>query len=162
MTTLSPLFLRDEELERSLDLVRRAALDLERAAIKAADQPQLDRLDLAILQFIHASPGITPSELDRLLGVGKQTLSRHVKGLRQMGLVEARTDPADRRTRPLSLTAQGKALATRMLAAQKRRLRAAFQRVAPAAVEGFARVVAELAVGASRPEREFASLDRGP
>lgn len=160
MTTLSPLFLRDEELERSLDLVRRAALGLERAATQAADDPRLDRLDLAILQLVHSAPGITPSELDRLLGVGKQTLSRHVKTLRDLGLVLTRADPRDRRTRPLALTEAGEERAMRMLSAQKRRLRAAFQRVGPTAVEGFSRVVAELAGGSNRTEREFASLLR--
>lgn len=158
MSTLSPLFLRDEELERSLDLLRRAALDLERAAMRAAEDRRLDRLDRAILQFVHAAPGITPSELDRLLAVGKQTLSRHIKALRAHGLVAALSDPEDRRTRPLALTAAGEALADRMLAAQKRRLRAAFQRVGPAAVEGFSRVVSELANPDVRRERGLASL----
>lgn len=162
MTTLSPLFLRDEELERSLDMVRRAALDLERAAIQAASDPRLDRLDLAILQFVHGSPGITPSELDRIFGVGKQTLSRHVKALRDLGLVETRLDRTDRRTKPLALTPAGEELARRMLAAQKRRLRAVFQRVGAGSVEGFSRVVAELAGRGGTPERELEALARGP
>jgi len=86
-----------------------------------------------------------------VLEVSKQTLSRHIKRLAEIGLIAQESSAQDRRKRPLRLTAEAADLVGRINAMQKRRLHLAFKSAGAAAVEGFERVLFDL-VGEPRRE----------
>ena len=60
-----------------------------------------------ILLLIERHPGLTQTELARMLQIEAPTLHESVKRLLDGGLVERRSRPADRRTHALGLTAAG-------------------------------------------------------
>lgn len=59
----------------------------------------------------------TQLELARAVGIEGPTLTRHLDGLEQTGLVERRRDPVDRRAVQVQLTRTGHALHGRLLRA---------------------------------------------
>jgi DNA-binding MarR family transcriptional regulator len=146
MTMPNPLFLREEDLDRGLDLLylagRRVAAEVRVLLAEAG----LDETDHRILFGVERRPGATLAELCGAMAMPKQTLSRHLRGLAARGLLVPHGEAGtDRRRRPLAVTAEGRALLLRLNAAQKRRLRQAFKGAGAVAVEGFQRVLAELA-----------------
>jgi DNA-binding MarR family transcriptional regulator len=151
MASPNPLFLREEELDRGLDLLYFAARRLDLDAAAARGQGGIDETDVRTLFLIDRQPGITLAELCAALGTSKQTLSRHLKRLAGSGLVDRQSAAQDRRKRPLRLTGRSGALLAGIRAAQKRRLRSAFKSAGATAVEGFQRVLLDLA---GEPRRE--------
>jgi DNA-binding MarR family transcriptional regulator len=146
----SPLFLRDEELDRALELLLLAGHGLAARRPAADVGPALAEPELELLWLVHRRPGTSAAELGRLLGATKQSTSRHLQALEAAGLVRREADGADRRRRALRPTEAGTALAT-MLAEQRRlALRRAFQKAGPEAVAGFQRVLGELVEGFGR------------
>lgn len=153
MTAPNPLFLREEELDRGLELLFLAGHQLSGDAAELREGGDLDPLDHHLLFLVDRRPGITLAELCLVLGVRKQTLSRHLKDLAAAGLIEQEASALDRRKRPLRLTEPAEALLAGIKTAQKRRLRQAFKKAGASAVEGFQQVLMEL-VG--EPRRELA------
>jgi DNA-binding MarR family transcriptional regulator len=151
MASPNPLFLREEELDRGLELLYFAGHQLDLDATAARSQGGIDGTDFRTLFLIDRQPGITLAELCAALGTSKQTLSRHVKRLAGSGLVDQQSTARDRRKRPLRLTRRSDALLADIKAAQKRRLRSAFKSAGATAVEGFQRVLLDLA---GEPRRE--------
>lgn len=71
--------------------------------------------------FTFARPdGIHVSELTRLANVRKQTMAQVVDELEELGYVERRPDPRDRRARLVFLTARGEAVRPIAMAAGRR------------------------------------------
>jgi DNA-binding MarR family transcriptional regulator len=151
MASPNPLFLREEELDRGLELLYLAGHQLDLDARGARGRGGIDGTDFRTLLLIDRRPGITLAELCAALGTSKQTLSRHLKRLAGSGLVDQQSTPQDRRKRPLRLTGRSGALLAGIRAAQKRRLRSAFKSAGATAVEGFQRVLLDL-VGEPRRE----------
>jgi DNA-binding MarR family transcriptional regulator len=144
MTAPNPLFLREEELERGLDLLFLASHQLNQDAAAARTHATIDETDHRTLFLIERQPGITLAELCPVLGVSKQTLSRHLRRLAGAGLVDQEAIVQDRRKRPLRLTGKALALMAEIKVQQKRRLRLAFKSAGATAVEGFQRVLLDL------------------
>jgi DNA-binding MarR family transcriptional regulator len=152
MASPNPLFLREEELDRGLELLYFAGRQLDLDATAARSQGGIDETDFRTLFLIDRQPGITLAELCTALGTSKQTLSRHLRRLAGSGLVDQQSTAQDRRKRPLRLTGRSDALLAAIKAAQKRRLRSAFKSAGATAVEGFQRVLLDLA---GEPRREL-------
>jgi len=80
----------------------------------------------ASMVSIAAAPGLDQTRLAEELGIDRTNTGQVLDRLEAKGLVERRSDPADRRIRRLFLTARGVALRTRLqapaLAAQDRML----------------------------------------
>jgi DNA-binding MarR family transcriptional regulator len=154
MAAPNPLFLREDELERGLELLYVAGHRLNLDVVMLRNQAGIDELDHQALFLVDRQPGVTLAELSAALGVTKQTLSRHLRHLAEVGLIEpagAAAAGGDRRKRPLRLTDRAAALLAEIKTLQKRRLRLAFKRAGASAVEGFARVLLDL-VGEPRRE----------
>ena len=151
MTSPNPLFLREEELDRGLDLLYFASHQLSLDAVALRGQVAIDETDHRTLFLIERDPGITLAELSGVLGVSKQTLSRHLKRLAEVGLIDQGTTVLDRRKRPLRLTGKAASVLGEIKNLQKRRLRLAFKNAGATAVEGFRSVLLEL-VGEPRRE----------
>lgn len=151
MAAPNPLFLREEELDRGLELLYFAGHQLNLDAIVLRAEAAIDETDHHTLFLVDRQPGITLAELSAALGASKQTLSRHLKRLARAGLIEQEATSLDRRKRPLRLTEKAALLLARIRSLQKRRLRMAFKSAGATAVEGFQRVLLDL-VGEARRE----------
>jgi DNA-binding MarR family transcriptional regulator len=78
-----------------------------------------------VLHFVNRHPGIRVADLLDILRITKQSLGRVLKQLIDAGFIEQRPGSRDRRQRLLYATANGSALAERLLEMQARRIRAA-------------------------------------
>jgi DNA-binding MarR family transcriptional regulator len=156
MAAPNPLFLREEELDRGLELLYFVGHQLNLDAMALRAEGAIDEIDHHAMFLIDRQPGITQAELSAALGVSKQTLSRHLRRLVAAGLVEqdgGGAAPArDRRKRPLRLTPRAATLLADIKSLQKRRLRLAFKSAGATAVEGFQRVLLDL--GGGEPRRD--------
>jgi DNA-binding MarR family transcriptional regulator len=145
MVAPNPLFLRDSELDRSLELILLAERELTSNASPALRRLNLSPADLRALHVVAKRPGITPVELARRLGVSKQAVSRQVAMLARSGQIERLDHQSDARKLTLRLSQTGQAQLDEVLELQRRRLRQAFKRAGAEAVEGFGRVLGALA-----------------
>jgi DNA-binding MarR family transcriptional regulator len=66
--------------------------------------------EFALMRFVAASEGQPQQALADRLGIPPSRMVARVDALEEAGLVERRTDPADRRVRGLHLTRKGKGL----------------------------------------------------
>jgi DNA-binding MarR family transcriptional regulator len=95
-----------DTLERELGVFSRRA----RAAayrLSRAVHPELDSTAYGLLIYVRDHGLARPSDLAGFVGVGKATISRQVKVLEDLGLIERRPDPADGRAHLLALTEEG-------------------------------------------------------
>jgi DNA-binding MarR family transcriptional regulator len=158
MVTANPLFLRDTEVDRSLELILLAERELAGQAMPLARRHALSAADVRLMHLVAKRPGATTADLARLLGVTKQTVSRQVAALTAGGHLERRPSTADARKLSLHLTPVGQARIDEVGELQRRRLRLAFKRAGAEAVEGFRRVLTALTEdGVRRPGRQEAA-----
>ena len=153
MVAPNPLFLRDADLDRSLALLLDVERELGVRAAQALDRAGLAATDFRILHLAVARGGLTLADLARALGLTKQTLSRQVARLLEGGQLEREPAAGDRRKLRLTPTPAARQAVEEVLAQHRRQLRLAFKKAGPVAVEGFGRVLAELAEETGRRER---------
>ena len=146
----NPLFLRDEELEWTLELLMLANRDISARTTPLREQLGIDDAGFAILYLVQRHQGTTTAELCAILGMNKQTMSRHVRRLAREGLLVQAESASDKRKRPLTITDAGTSHLSEIGAVTKRRLRRAFMNAGPEAVAGFQRVLGELVDGSRR------------
>ncbi|WP_375395321.1 MarR family winged helix-turn-helix transcriptional regulator [uncultured Sphingomonas sp.] len=135
--TASPLFLREPELRRGMELLYFGNSHLTRAIDRGLAAQGLGRAHHRALYFIARKPDMTVSDLLSLLAITKQSLGRVLNELADRGLVETRAGDRDRRQRLLSLTAEGAALEASLFDALRERLSAAYASAGQSAVSGF-------------------------
>ena len=133
----SPLFLREPEIRRGLELLMFGASRLARGVDGTLAREGLGRAHQRALYFIARRPDITVGDLLGVLAVTKQSLGRVLTELGSRGLVESRPGRDDRRQRLLRLTAAGTALEAELFEALRARLSAAYARAGQGAVTGF-------------------------
>ena len=75
----------------------------------------LTRAQWRVVVYLHREDGLTQTELGRLLGTGKVAVGGLVKRLEHSGWVTRRSDPADKRSNRVYLTAQGRAIEADMI-----------------------------------------------
>lgn len=136
-SSASPLFLREPELRRGLELLYFGNSHLTRAIDRGLAREGLGRAHHRALYFIARRPDLTVSELLGLLAITKQSLGRVLSELTERGLVEIRPGTRDRRQRLLRLSAAGQALESELFDALRERLSAAYASAGQAAVGGF-------------------------
>ncbi len=152
--TASPLFLRDAELRRGMELLYFGHSHLTRSIDQGLADQGLGRAHHRALYFIAQKPDMTVSELLALLAITKQSLGRVLNDLTERGLVETRPGERDRRQRLLRLTAAGSSLEHDLFDAVRQRMSAAYARAGQHAVTGFWAVLEGLI-----PEAERAQID---
>ena len=140
-TAPSPLFLRDQELTRGVELLDSAY----RALIAEPDRVMaglgLGRNHRRVIHFVARQPGITLADLVEIVQLTKQSLSRTIKELEARGLIARGASQSDRRRRPLRLTDQGAALDERLDSGLRRRLALAYRAAGADAVAGYHEVL---------------------
>lgn len=133
----SPLFLREPEIRRGIELLYFGYINMTRAAQVFGRQPRIGRAHHRALYFIARKPDVTVSALLALLAITKQSLGRVLNELTERGLVETRPGTQDRRQRLLRLTEKGAALETEVFELLREKVSSAYSSAGPGAVAGF-------------------------
>jgi DNA-binding MarR family transcriptional regulator len=133
----SPLFLREAEIRRGIELLYFGYARLLRGADAILEKEALGRAHHRALYFIARQPGLAVSDLLRLLAITKQSLSRVLADLVARGLVEQAVGTLDRRQRLLSLTPGGEALEGQLFEALRDSMAGAYAAAGQHAVSGF-------------------------
>ncbi len=154
----SPLFLREAEIRRGIELLYFGYSSMIREADVILADRGLGRAHHRTLYFIARQPGLTVSALLRLLAITKQSLSRVLADLIRAGLVVQTVGTCDRRQRLLTLTPAGADLEAELFEALKARMAAAYGSAGQEAVGGFWAVLSGLIPLGDRAL--VASLDR--
>ena len=141
----NPLFLRDEALDASLELLTVAQLGMAAAIQPILEREALQAQDFTLLFLICRRPGLSMTELHKTSGMSKQSLSRHIATLVEREMVQIEMDPSDRRRKLVTVRDQARPILDELVALQRRQLKRAFGRVGSDAVEGFRRVLQDVA-----------------
>lgn len=139
--TASPLFLREAEIRRGVELLYFGYSHLTRAIDLDLASEGLGRAHHRALYFIARQPDLTVTELLRLLAITKQSLGRVLTDLTERKLVQTRPGTSDRRQKLLRLTESGRALEARLFDGLSEKLSAAYGSAGQAAVSGFWQVL---------------------
>ena len=137
----SPLFLREAEVRRGIELLFFGYGNLLRSIDARLAAEGLGRAHHRALHFIARRPDLTVGALLALLGVTKQSLGRTLGELTARGLIETRVGRDDRRQRLLRLTPAGTALEADLFEALRETLAIAYSAAGPAAIGGFWQVL---------------------
>lgn len=133
----SPLFLRETEIRRGLELLYFGNAHITRSIDRSLARQGLGRAHHRALYFIARKPNMPVSDLLALLAITKQSLGRVLNELIERGLVETRPGERDRRQRLLRLTTPGAELEASLYDALREKLSAAYSRAGQGAVTGF-------------------------
>jgi len=137
----NPLFLRDDELRRGIELLFYAYRDFTAEPDSILAEYGFGRAHHRVIYFVGRNPGITVGALLGILRITKQSLARVLRQLVREGFIEQRPGVRDRRQRLLYLTEAGVALERRLTAPQRARFARAYRAAGAQAVEGFRKVL---------------------
>ncbi len=138
---VNPLFLREEELRQGIELLYYAYRDFTAEPSAILARYSFGRAHHRVIYFVGRNPGISVSELLKILRVTKQSLSRVLSQLVREGFITQRPGIRDRRRRLLELTPKGNELERRLSQDQRERLALAYRQAGAEAVEGFRKVL---------------------
>ncbi|SIN65933.1 DNA-binding transcriptional regulator, MarR family [Parasphingorhabdus marina DSM 22363] len=133
----SPLFLREDEIRRGVELLYFGYTRLTNAIDQVLARQGLGRAHHRALYFIARQPDLTVGELLRLLAITKQSLGRVLKELHERDMVITRPGQVDRRQKLLRLTEKGAALEADLFAQLQEKLSAAYVSAGQESVTGF-------------------------
>ena len=137
IVSASPLFLREPEIRRGMELLYFAQSTLARANETRLAEMGLGRAHHRAMYFIARHPDLTVSTLLALLGITKQSLGRVLNELVDRDLVETRVGERDRRQRLLRLSVAGAALEQELFDTVRHHWANAYARAGQSAVTGF-------------------------
>ena len=152
----NPLFLRDEELTRGIELLEQAHRALIARPEPIAIGQGLGRNHWRVLSSIGRRPGITMVELQGSVPLTKQSLSRLLKELLAKGLIARTQNHRDRRQRLLELTPAGRELDEQLNGRLRRQLASAYRAAGAEAVAGYHKVLLGLVDEHARRQRRRA------
>ncbi len=148
--TASPLFLREAEIRRGVELLYFGYSHLTRSIDEGLAAQGLGRAHHRALYFVARQPDLTVGELIALLAITKQSLGRVLGDLTERGLIETRPGREDRRQRLLRLTPEGTKLEAELFDALRDKMSAAYSSAGQGAVGGFWAVLEGLIPEAER------------
>lgn len=137
----SPLFLREDEIRRGIELLYFGYSNLTRSIDVDLAAQGLGRAHHRALYFIARQPDLMVSELLALLAITKQSLGRVLTDLVERGLVETRQGKQDRRQKLLRLTEEGRKLEATLFDALRTKMAAAYVQAGQGSVSGFWQVM---------------------
>ncbi|WP_284055074.1 MarR family winged helix-turn-helix transcriptional regulator [Stakelama marina] len=133
----SPLFLREPEIRRGIELLYFGYSHLTRAIDDLLASEKLGRAHHRALYFIARQPDLTVGDLLAILAITKQSLGRILGDLTERELVETRPGDRDRRQKLLRLTPAGRTLEAALFEALREKMSAAYSSAGQEAVGGF-------------------------
>ncbi|MDF0542100.1 MarR family transcriptional regulator [Sphingobium sp. H39-3-25] len=137
----SPLFLREDEIRRGVELLYFGYSNLTRTIDEGLAELGLGRAHHRALYFISRQPDLTVSELLKLLAITKQSLGRVLTELVERGYIDTRPGPRDRRQKLLRLTPSGTALEADLFRILREKMASAYAQAGQGSVTGFWRVL---------------------
>ena len=137
IASASPLFLREPEIRRGMELLYFAQSTLARSTETRLAEMGLGRAHHRAMYFTARHPDLTVSALLGLLGITKQSLGRVLNELVDRDLVETRIGERDRRQRLLRLSATGAALEHELFETVRQHWAVAYARAGQSSVSGF-------------------------
>jgi len=137
----SPLFLRESEIRRGIELLYFGYTNFTATADVTLDGQGLGRAHHRALYFIARRPEMPVGDLLKLLRITKQSLGRVLGDLSERGYVETLPGLRDRRQRLLRLTASGRALEKELFEAIRSKMAEAYAEAGQGSVTGFWRVL---------------------
>ncbi len=137
----NPLFLREEELRKGIELLFFAYRDFTSDPDDILEEFRFGRAHHRVIHFIARNPAISVSELLGILRITKQSLSRVLSQLVAQGFVRQEQGVADRRRRLLHLTEKGIELERRLSRPQRARVARAYREAGADAVAGYCKVL---------------------
>lgn len=137
----SPLFLREPEIRRGVELLYFGYGHLTGSIDEGLARQGLGRAHHRALYFIARQPDMPVSELLKLLNITKQSLARVLSDLSERDLVTARPGERDRRQRLLRLTPAGAKLEADLFEALREKMAAAYAKAGQGSVTGFWQVL---------------------
>jgi DNA-binding MarR family transcriptional regulator len=140
----NPLFLREEELRQSIELLFFAYRDFTAGPDQILKDYNFGRAHHRVIHFVARNEGMTVSELLDILRITKQSLSRVLSTLVDRGFIEQRPGKSDRRQRLLYLTEKGQQLEQKLSQVQRKLVAKAFREAGGDAVAGYRKVLAGL------------------
>ena len=146
----SPLFLREHEVRRGVELLFFGYTRLTRSIDEGLAEHGLGRAHHRALYFIARQPDLTISALLKILAITKQSLGRVLTDLAERGLVETRAGLVDRRQKLLRLTTAGAEFEAQLFDALRSNLAVAYGAAGQESVTGFWRVLEGLIPPADR------------
>lgn len=140
----SPLFLRETEIRRGIELLFFAHAELMRSGDALLEEYGLGRAHHRALYFIARKPGLAIGDLMALLGVTKQSLGRVLGELEERDWIARERGQRDRRQILVRLTKSGEKLEAELFAEFRAKMIASYGEAGPAAVTGFWTVLEKL------------------
>ncbi|MBK5265134.1 MAG: MarR family transcriptional regulator [Alphaproteobacteria bacterium] len=137
----SPLFLREDEIRRGVELLYFGYTNMTRAIDETLATQGLGRAHHRALYFISRQPDLTVSELLKLLAITKQSLGRVLNDLIERGYIETRAGTRDRRQKLLRLTDVGAKLEAALFRELREKMSTAYGQAGQGSVTGFWRVL---------------------
>ncbi len=137
----SPLFLREHEVRRGVELLFFGYTRLTRSIDEGLALEGLGRAHHRALYFIARQPDLTVSELLHILGITKQSLGRVLYDLTARAWLETRAGTVDRRQKLLRLTAEGLAFESQLFEALRNGMSSAYAAAGQESITGFWRVL---------------------
>jgi len=155
----NPLFLRDEELMRGIELLFYAYRDFTSDPDEILREYRFGRAHHRVVHFVGRNPGMSVADLLAILKITKQSLSRVLSQLVDEGFVRQEQGTRDRRQRLLYLTEAGEKLFSELSAPQRARVARAYREAGAEAVAGYRKVLIGLLNEAER-RAIVASIDK--
>ncbi len=140
----SPLFLREAEIRRGIELLFFGHAELMGSADGELAREGLGRAHQRALYFIARKPGLAVGDLIALLDITKQSLGRVLGEVEERGLLKREPGRQDRRQVLLRLTDEGVALEGRLFEAFRVKMMEAYNAAGPGAVGGFWAVLEQI------------------
>jgi DNA-binding MarR family transcriptional regulator len=141
LPSASPLFLREDEVRRGIELLHFGHAALMGAVDDLLASHGLGQAHHRALYFIGRQNDQTVGAILALLGITKQSLGRVLQDLIDQGLVETRPGLRDRRQKLLRVTAKGRQIEAELFARMRERMSAAYAQAGQGPVTGFWRVL---------------------
>ncbi len=138
---VNPLFLREEDLRKGMELLFYAYLDFTAEPDAILANYKFGRAHHRVIHFVGGNPGITVSGLLSILKITKQSLSRVLSQLVREGFITQTAGKLDRRQRLLELTNAGVELERQLSHSQRARIARAYREAGAEAVEGYRKVL---------------------
>ncbi|EUK18608.1 MarR family winged helix-turn-helix transcriptional regulator [Commensalibacter papalotli (ex Servin-Garciduenas et al. 2014)] len=136
------LFLREEKIRFMQDILFFIDCELHNSTKPVLQEYGIGHAHHRLMQFVCHCSGASVSEICKLLGITKQSLNRVLREVIELGYVEYRSNPKDRRKKELFLTKEGVKVEEKLFQLQRKQFLRAF-RESPnnTYIEGFQRIL---------------------